>query len=68
MSFLFMKRRNILFLMEKVKRVLGDGTQKFLDYMVELKEKKPDLFYDLLTDYELSSRRTTPIMNERQTI
>ncbi|GAN33867.1 MAG: hypothetical protein L6Q53_14355 [Candidatus Brocadia sinica] len=47
------------FLMEKVKKVLGDGTQKFLDYMIELKEKKPELFYDLLTDYELSSRRIT---------
>lgn len=47
------------FLMEKVKKVLGDGTQKFLDYMIELKEKKPELFYDLLTDYELSSRRMT---------
>ncbi len=56
------------FLMEKVKRVLGEGTQKFLDYMIELKEKKPDLFYDLLTDYELSSRRITPVMSERQTI
>ena len=53
------------FLMEKVRKVLGDGTQKFLDYMIELKEKKPELFYDLLTDYELSSRRITPIMHER---
>ena len=53
------------FLMEKIKKVLWDGTQKFLDYMIELKEKKPDLFYDLLTDYELSSRRATPIMSER---
>ncbi|NUO09409.1 MAG: hypothetical protein HUU08_12150 [Candidatus Brocadia sp.] len=47
------------FLMEKVRKVLGDGTQKFLDYMIELKEKKPDLLYDILTDYELSSRRIT---------
>jgi hypothetical protein len=47
------------FLMEKVRKILGDGTQKFLDYMIELKEKKPELFYDLLTDYELSSRRIT---------
>ena len=46
-------------LMEKVRKILGDGTQKFLDYMIELKEKKPELFYDLLTDYELSSRRIT---------
>ncbi len=53
------------FLMEKAKKVLGDGTQKFLDYMIELKEKKPDLFYDLLNDYELSSHRMTPIMSKR---
>ncbi len=57
--------QNHPFLMEKVRKVLGEGTQKFLDYMIELKEKKPDLFYDLLTDYELSSRRITPIMHER---
>ena len=53
------------FLMEKVRKVLGDGTRKFLDYMIELKGKRPELFYDLLTDYELSSRRITPIMHER---
>lgn len=47
------------FLMEKVRKVLGNGTRNFLDYMIELKEKKPELFYDLLTDYELSSRRIT---------
>ena len=34
---------------------MGDGILKFLDYMIELKEKNPDMFYDLLTDYELSS-------------
>ena len=53
------------FLMEKVRKVLGDCTRKFLDYMIELKDKKPELFYDILTDYELSSRRITPIMHER---
>ncbi|MBE7446584.1 MAG: hypothetical protein HS132_15660 [Planctomycetia bacterium] len=47
------------FLLEKVRKVLGDGTRKFLDYMIELKEKKPELFYDLITDYELSSHRIT---------
>ncbi len=43
-------------LMEKVKKVLGDGIQKFLDYTIELKTKQPDIFYELLTDYEVSSR------------
>ena len=42
-------------LMKKVKKIMGDGILKFLDYMIELKEKNPDMFYDLLTDYELSS-------------
>ncbi len=43
-------------LMKKVKKVLRDGIIKFLDYIIELKEKKPDIFYDLLTDYELASQ------------
>jgi hypothetical protein len=42
-------------LMKKVKKIMGDGILKFLDYVIELKEKNPDMFYDLLTDYELSS-------------
>ena len=43
-------------LMGKVKKVLGDGIQKFLDYVIELKEKQPNMFYDLITNYELSSQ------------
>ena len=43
-------------LMEKVKKVLGGGIKKFLDYMIELKEKEPNIFYDLISDYELSSQ------------
>ena len=42
--------------MEKVKKVLGGGIKKFLDYMIELKEKEPNIFYDLISDYELSSQ------------
>jgi hypothetical protein len=42
--------------MEKVKKVLGGGIQKFLDYVIELKEKQPDMFYTLVSDYELSSQ------------
>ncbi len=45
-----------LLLMEKVQKVLGDGIQKFLDYPIELKMKQPDIFHELLTDYEVSSR------------
>jgi hypothetical protein len=41
---------------EKVRKVLGDGIQKFLDYAIELKEKQPDIFFELMTDYEVSSR------------
>jgi len=43
-------------LMKKVRKVLGDGIQKFLDYAIELKEKEPLMFYDLISDYELSSQ------------
>ncbi len=42
-------------LMKKVRKVLGDGIQKFLDYAIELKEKQPLMFNDLISDYELSS-------------
>lgn len=45
-----------LLLMEKVQKVLGDGIQKFLDYAIELKEKQPDILFELMTDYEVSSR------------
>lgn len=43
--------------MKKVKKVLSDGIIKFLDYMIELREHDPTLFYDLLTDYEVSSQK-----------
>jgi len=41
-------------LMRKVRKVLGDGIKKFLDYAIELKQKHPEIFYDVLSDYELS--------------
>ena len=40
--------------MVKVNKVLGDGIVKFLDYAIELKEKQPKVFDELLSDYELS--------------
>jgi hypothetical protein len=43
-------------MMEKVMKVLGDGIRKYLDYAVELKEKQPDLFDQMITDYELLAR------------
>lgn len=41
-------------LMEKVKKMLGTGIHKFLDYAIELKESQPNMFYELISDYELS--------------
>lgn len=40
-------------LMRKVRKVLGDGIRKFLDYAIELKEKEPDLLYEIIAEYEL---------------
>ncbi|MGQ3684399.1 MAG: hypothetical protein ACUBOA_05210 [Candidatus Loosdrechtia sp.] len=50
--------------MEKVNRVLGGGIRKFLDYAIELKEKQPDMFYTLISDYELSSQIRRPRKQE----
>lgn len=47
-------------IMEKIKKILGEGIRKFLDYAIELKEKQPDMFYDLISDYELSSQIRVP--------
>ncbi len=41
--------------MDKVHKVLRDGIQRFLDYAVELKEKKPELFEEMMEDYEASA-------------
>ncbi|MFC1902951.1 hypothetical protein ACFLX4_02665 [Chloroflexota bacterium] len=43
-------------LMQKIKTVLGDGIRRFLDYIIELKEKQPDMFYEIISDYELLSQ------------
>lgn len=48
-------------LMQKVLMVLGDGIRKFLDYAIELKEKQPELFFALITDYEVSTQIRTPL-------
>lgn len=38
--------------MRKVKNVLEDGIRKFLDYVIELKEEQPDVFTELMEDYD----------------
>ncbi|MBW7899345.1 hypothetical protein B188_22400 [Candidatus Brocadiaceae bacterium B188] len=53
-------------LMKKVKKIFSDGIIKFMDYMIELKEKNPHIFYDLLTDYELSSQRNTIVGEQKE--
>jgi len=42
-------------LMCRVKKVLGDGIRAYLDYAIELKEKQPALFEEVISDYELST-------------
>jgi len=44
------------YMMIKVKKVLGDGIQKFLDYAIELKERQPDMFNQIMSDYESSTQ------------
>jgi hypothetical protein len=42
-------------LMQKTLTVLGDGIRKYLDYAIELKEKQPEMFEEIVTDYELAT-------------
>jgi hypothetical protein len=42
-------------IMDKVRRVVWDGIQRFLDYAIELKEKQPKLFEEMMEDYESSA-------------
>jgi len=43
------------YLMTKVTQVLQNGIIKFLEYAIELKEQRPDMFEELLTDYQISA-------------
>lgn len=43
-------------LVKSAMKVLGDGIRAFLDYAIELKEKQPKLFDEVLSDYEGLSR------------
>lgn len=62
--FIYEAEKKVL-IMEKVKKILGGGIRKFLDYAIELKEKQPDMFYDLISDYELSSQIRFPQNEDR---
>jgi hypothetical protein len=44
----------------KMEKVLRDGVEKFLDYAIELREKAPEVFENLLEDYLLSESGRRP--------
>jgi predicted SnoaL-like aldol condensation-catalyzing enzyme len=35
-----------------VRKVIEDGIRKFLDYVIELKEEQPQVFAEIMEDYE----------------
>jgi hypothetical protein len=43
-------------LMHRTLKVLTDGIKRFLEYAVELKEKEPEMFDEMMADYALSIR------------
>jgi hypothetical protein len=55
--------------MEKVQGILQQGLYSFLDYIIELKKKHPDILNDLLTDYQatehMKQSSTKPVHNRR---
>jgi hypothetical protein len=57
-------------LMKKVQAILQQGLYSFLDYVIELKEKRPDILNDLLTDYQATSHmkqtNTRPVVHNRR--
>ncbi len=40
---------------EKVYHIFRDGVCKFLEYAIELKEKQPEVFEELMEDYQFSA-------------
>ena len=40
--------------MVKACKVLHDGIKAFLDYAIQLKEKQPAMFDEVMADYELT--------------
>lgn len=47
-------------LADKMYQVLGDGISKFLDYAIELKERQPEVFTELMNDYAMIERMEEP--------
>jgi len=43
-------------LMRRTLKVLTDGIKAFLDYAIELREKEPEMFDEMMADYALSIR------------
>jgi len=41
-------------LMAKTRKILTDGIKLFLDYAIELKESRPEMFDEMMVDYEMS--------------
>jgi hypothetical protein len=41
-------------LIEKASRVVREGIERFLDYIIELKQNSPTILDSLLSDYEIS--------------
>jgi len=41
-------------LMKKTSKILTDGIKLFLDYAIELKESRPEMFDEMMIDYEMS--------------
>ena len=51
--FIYEAEKNAL-QMEKTNKILSEGIQKFLDFAIELKEKHPNMFHDLISNCEIS--------------
>ena len=51
--FVYEARKNSI-LMSKVEKILRDGVLSFLDYAIELKTEHPDMFLDMISDYEFA--------------
>jgi hypothetical protein len=41
-------------LMTRTRKVLSDGIRRYLEYAIELKEKDPEMFEEMMADYALS--------------
>ena len=50
-GYFIMEAKNRPELMLKVKKILKNGVENFLDYAIELKKNQPDAFVELMEDY-----------------